>query len=308
MAKDKRLNMAKKSFMARLVATYLQLTNKARGNVSQQETFEHFAKVKEQGEQPYAIPKMVNFRCEVQKDTLYGADVYTLNGNSKVNKTIFYFHGGGYVHRPRIFHWIFLNKLVAETDVKVVVPIYPLAPFHSYTEMYELIQSIYSDYVIAHPFEEVIFMGDSAGGGFAIAYYEYLVDNGYPLPHKVVALAPWVDIEMSNPDIDLVAKRDPMLVKSTAQVWGLLWANGEDLHSYMLSPLYYNKLGELSNVSLFVGTDDILYPDIVKFYNLIKDNDNCSIVIAERMNHVYPVHPIPEAKIALKQIAKIVNR
>lgn len=294
--------------MAKLVAVYLRLTTKRQYSIPQSKAIQKYQKIKAEGEQPYVLPKTVTFKSGVSKQTLNGMDIYTLNGQTSTNKTIFYFHGGGYARRPRRFHWMFVDKLAQSTGAKVVFPLYPLAPFYTYRDMYAKMTALYSQYAIEHPNEELIFVGDSSGGGFSLAFYEYLIENNLRLPDKTVAISPWVDVVMDNPDIEPLLKIDPMIGLNIEHARMTFWSDGDDLNNYMLSPLRYDHMDKLRNVSIFVGTDEVLYPDAVKFYELIKRNANCSLTVASRMNHCYPLYPIPEAKQALKQIADIVNK
>jgi acetyl esterase/lipase len=47
------------------------------------------------------------------------------------------------------------------------------------------------------PPENIIFAGDSAGAGLALATMMYLRDEGYPLPSGAILMSPWVDLTMS---------------------------------------------------------------------------------------------------------------
>lgn len=297
----------KKSLMARLVALYLRLTIKRQYSVPESKALQKYHKIKADGEKPYRLPHTVKLKSSVSKQTVNGMDIYTLNGSSTVSKTIFYFHGGGYARRPRRFHWTFVDKLAQITGVKVVFPLYPLAPFYTYRDMYAQMSAFYSKYVSVNPNDEFIFVGDSSGGGFAMAFYEYLIEHAMRLPNKTVAISPWVDVAMDNPEIEPLLKIDPMLALGIEKARMSFWSDGDDLNNFMLSPLRYEHIDKLRNVSIFVGTDEILYPDAVKLYELIKDNSNCSLTVAHRMNHCYPLYPIPEAKQALKQIAEIIT-
>ena len=42
------------------------------------------------------------------------------------------------------------------------------------------------------PPENIVFAGDSAGGGLTLALLMYLRDNDYPLPSGAILLSPWV--------------------------------------------------------------------------------------------------------------------
>lgn len=47
------------------------------------------------------------------------------------------------------------------------------------------------------PPENIVFAGDSAGGGLCLATMMYLRDEGYPLPSGAILMSPWVDLTMS---------------------------------------------------------------------------------------------------------------
>jgi len=57
-----------------------------------------------------------------------------------------------------------------------------------------------------------------------------------------------------------------------------------------------------------VGTREIFYPDVTKFYNMLQNEGvKSQIYIGEGMNHVYPIYPIPEAKEALQEVCDIIT-
>jgi acetyl esterase/lipase len=56
--------------------------------------------------------------------------------------------------------------------------------------------------------DNIIVMGDSAGGSLAIALSMYLRDNGYRLPRALVVMSPWVDMTMSCGSWDENSKYD----------------------------------------------------------------------------------------------------
>lgn len=295
------------SARAKLIAALLRLTTKRKYNVSPERARKQFERELAAGERPYVLPRSVKFKSHVAKSTFEQTDVYTLTGDVQTGKTVFYFHGGGYVHRPRSFHLKFVDKLVQASGAEVIFPLYPLAPFHTYKDMYRVVTGLYADFCARNPDREVIFMGDSAGGGFAISLYEYLLLGGLPTPRKTVAISPWLDLHTDNPDMAAIEPKDPMLVISTARLWAELWSAGDDLDNYLLSPCCFDRTDLLENISIFVGTDDILYPDAVKFFDEIRGNSGCALDVAPRMNHVYPVYPIPEAAAALDKIVQIVK-
>lgn len=100
---------------------------------------------------------------------------------------------------------------------------------------------------------------------------------------------------------------DPMLGVDGLREMGEKWAGNLDSKDYKVSPLF-GDVTKLPKTTLFVGTHEIFYPDVVKFYNKLKDNGvDAELNIGEEMNHVYVIYPlIPEAKEAFKHIVEII--
>lgn len=301
--------MSKKSFAAQITALILRFKFKRPRSASVAKLTKQFEKQKIRGEQPYAIPKKIKFHCNVCKSVFRGMDIYTLTGSATTDLTVLYFSGSGYVHGPMKYHWIMCDRIAKQCNAKIILPIYPLAPFHSYRDLYEVMVPMYNKYVADHPDERIIFMGDSAGGGLALAFYEYAIERGLRLPEKVVAVSPWVDIATDNSDIKKLARKDPMIVQHCAQLWGRLWADGGDVSDFMLSPIHYANTEKLTNVHIIAGTDGILFPDIKLFFDKIKNNPGCTFTVGPHMNHDYPLYPsvIPEVRKEQKHIMDLIT-
>lgn len=155
------------------------------------------------------------------------------------------------------------------------------------------------------PAENLFFV--LAGGGLAASYCEYLGEEGLAQPDAMILLSPWVDVSMSNPDIEDYESADPMLSAYGLTEMGRYWAGDLDLTDYRVSPLY-GDVSVLQNVCLFVGAREIFYPDVTEFYTLLQDNGVASeLYVGEGMNHDYPLYPIPEAVDAWERICELVE-
>ena len=148
-------------------------------------------------------------------------------------------------------------------------------------------------------------MGDSAGGGFSAAFCEYLAVKDMPQPENLILISPWVDMSMSG-DYDDV-EYDPMLGIEGAREIGKSWAGDLDTKDYKVSPLF-GEVENLAKTTLFVGTHEIFYPDVVKFYNKLKDNGvDAELNVGEEMTHVYAIYPlVSESKEAFKHIVQVI--
>ena len=288
-----------KSFPARVCSFYLKhfWRKPTSGEMRSQ-----LESVKNEEEPEYRIDRRYQFKNDIKTYSLGNMKYYVLNEHSDKKKTVIYLHGGAYVSQIMSFHWSFISKLAEETGYKVVVPIYPLIPYGNYKTAYRLLTELYRKFIK----DDVILMGDSAGGALCLGLYLYWHKLEYSLPDKVVTFSPWVDISLKNPEIESLRKKDPFLNIPRLMVCAEYWADGTEYKDFRLSPLF-GDTSVFRGVTVFTGTDEILYPDLLDFYSLIELNPGCRLIVGEGMNHVYPLFPIPEAKKAFKQILEVIQ-
>ena len=218
--------------------------------------------------------------------------------------TVLYLHGGAYAEEILPFHLHFCSHLAQRLGASVLVPLYPLAPNHTWRETYDLLTALYEK-MLAEKHGSFTFMGDSAGGGLAIAFCQYLKTLGLPQPDHLIALSPWVDLCMEDRDYEPWRPLDPMLDVAGLQTIGRAWAGDLDIRDPKVSPAFGDCRG-LPQTLLFTGTREILYPDIRDFHEkMVREGCDAELVVGEGMNHVYPLFGLPESKAA---IARILNR
>ena len=252
-------------------------------------------------DEPYELPKIV-YHTKVESEDMFGCQMVIFNDVEDVERLVIYLHGGAYVNEIRLPHISFCDRLAKKINACVFTPIYPLAPNHTYEETYEIVEKLYSHLLEMN--KPIIVMGDSAGGGLSAAFCEYLAVNDIPQPRNLILISPWVDVSMSGNYDDV--EYDPMLGVDGAREMGKAWAGDLDTKDYKVSPLF----GEVSNLpktTTFIGTHEILYPDVVKFHDKLNDNGvDAELVVGEEMSHVYPLYPlVPEAKEAFNHIVEI---
>lgn len=258
--------------------------------------FENFLDKKRQEQQDansYTPPK--GLKNVLFEDIVGQMKVFHLGLNGMNKKCVVFLHGGSYVSNISYRHWLFLDILASETSAEIVVPLYPLAPTHDYDEAYSELLDMYSNLLKRYDAQDIIFMGDSAGGGLALGFCEGLADEKLPMPAHIVAISPLVDLSLRNPDIKNYFDLDPLLAPwGVAQV-GEMWADGDNVLSPRLSPLF-GDVSVLPPVTITVGTREILYPDVIKFTEkLDAAHVPCDLVVGQGLNHCWPIYPTPEA-------------
>lgn len=207
--------------------------------------------------------KQIEQECNIQTDEYMGRKIFTIKpkeGNTN-NQVILYFHGGAYVAEMTTQHWEFIEKLVKDTGSTVILPDYPLVPKYSYHDVFKMAVPLYKEIIERVQTNNLIVMGDSAGGGLALALEEKMSEDKFLLPSKTILISPWLDVSMSNEKIDEVQKNDKDLNKETLALAGIAYAKEENTKEYLVSPLYGNLKG-LNNITIYTGTYDILNPDV----------------------------------------------
>ncbi|UTR10331.1 alpha/beta hydrolase [Evansella sp. LMS18] len=257
---------------------------------------------------PYLIEK-INFSSGISEQEFEGMQVFILNDRSSAKqKVILYLHGGGWTCQPERYHWLFLDKLAQETDAKIIAPVYPKTPNFNYMHTYPKLLNIYEEILemVGEP-AQITLMGDSAGGNICLVLAHLFKEHDLPQPKDIILLAACVDMNFDNPLIPLYEERDPMLASGGMDVITSAWAGDKKRHDPLMSPVY-SELEGLAKISHFIGTHDILYPDAVKFdEKLTNQGLPIDTFVFPRMNHVFVVMPIPEAKAARRKIIEIIN-
>lgn len=206
-------------------------------------------------------PETENSNINIESKEFMSRKIFTITPKEKNEKVILYFHGGAYVAEATEKHWTFLEKLANDTKATIIMPDYPLTPKYTYKDVMNMVEPLYKETIEKVGANNLIVMGDSAGGGMALGLLEKLSQNGINMPLKTILISPWLDTNMTNPKIDEVQQYDKDLNKEKLLLAGLSYARGltkED--DYFVNPINGN-LSKLQNVTIFTGTYDILNPD-----------------------------------------------
>lgn len=243
----------------------------------------------------------------LSKIDFQGIDVYCYNGNIDDNKKkILYIHGGSYVEQANYFQIKFAMKLAKKNNLTLIFPVYPLAPVGDYKLMYKLMDKLYKK--IINKSNDILFLGDSAGGGFILSYAMYLRDTSSVQPKHIIMLSPWIDISMTNTDIYNDAKYDNMCGVDGTRYEGELWANGLNTKDPLVSPIYgnFNSLGQMT---IIVGGREILTSECLRLHKLLNDQKiEHNFIMYKGQGHIFPMYPIRESKMVLKDITEIISR
>lgn len=256
-------------------------------------------KLAEQASADTAPPTRVVRGCAVGTLDGYGFPVYDLRPTgAEPRRSILYLHGGGYVSHADRAHWRYVVTLAQRLDARVVFPIYPLAPGHTWRDSHAQLVSLFERVAIDSA-RGVTLIGDSAGGGLALGLAQRLAGRAGPQPTHVVLISPWVDLTNAAPGTAAASAADPWLRMTRLRLCAGWWSGDDDPTRYELSPLY-GDLSRLPPALMFCGTLDTLYPQCRELVDRArKQGWDLTYVEEPGLLHVYPILPIPEAKRAM---------
>ena len=295
--------MEKVSFTAKAAEVYLRL---AYGNRTEEKVRRRLEKLEKVAPAPYVMPRSLKLSSRVSEESVRGCQVFRMTGAAVPERTVIYLHGGSYVNQITKFHWRAADCLASACRAEIIVPLYTLAPYGTWKEAFELLEDVYARCRAGYPERPVILMGDSAGGGLALALCEEFAEKGVPQPDRAVLFSPWVDVDLDNPDIQDYVNKDPFLTTALS-IYGERWTGDLDTGDRRISPLFGDVSG-LGPVTMFVGTKEIAYPDIMLFADKLRTAGcDYELITGEGMCHVWPLFPIPEGRAALRRAAEIIN-
>lgn len=224
---------------------------------------------------------------------------------------VLYLHGGGYVSGAPSTYRHFTWRIAAATRGAVLVVDYRLAPEHPFPAALEDAVAAYR-WLLADGADpaHLAVIGDSAGGGLALATLLKLRDDGVPLPSAAVALSPWTDLALTSPSLRLNADADPMLNVDDAPLFAKHYLAGADARNPYASPLYGDPVG-LPPTLIQVGSDEILRDDAVRMSERLRAAGcHVELEVWPRLPHVWHLFAplLPEAGQAIERIGRFVQR
>lgn len=244
--------------------------------------------------------------CNIETQTYQNRKVFVVYPKeSKTELTILYFHGGAYMAEATKEHWDFIQKLAIDTNSTVIMPDYPLSPKSNYIDVYNFVEPLYKETIKNINVNNIIVMGDSAGGGLALGLMEKISLEEINIPNKIVLISPWLDVRLNNPEIAEVQKRDKQLNKDTLKLAGLAYSNVDD--NYLVNPID-GDLSKLKDITIFTGKDDILNPDVYVLKDKAKEQGK-DIEIKEYENaaHIWIIDKNSDDEIVKKGYADLLE-
>lgn len=130
----------------------------------------------------------------------------------------------------------------------------------------------------------------------ALATAQQLVAGGVTTVRRLLLIAPWLDVTMTDPALDAIEPTDVMLRRDHLRDAGRLYAGALDPADPLASPIHGPMAG-LPPATVVVGTHDMLAADARRFARVAGDA-GVAVDLHEEpgAQHVYPFLPTPEGR------------
>ncbi len=196
------------------------------------------------------------------------------------------------------------------TGITTLLYEYGLAPENPYPAAVDDSVNIYKSMLDkGYSAENIITIGESAGGGLNLAMLLALKDKNLPLPKAAVAISPWTDLSCSG-DSYTTKNKVSVAPSNCWKVFSHYYVGKSNVHDPYISPLYGDLKG-LPPLFINSGEADELYDDGLSFYKKAKKAGvDVSFTSGKGMPHCYPLlaHMFKEATQAMDEIVEFIKQ
>jgi monoterpene epsilon-lactone hydrolase len=222
-------------------------------------------------------------------------------------RVVLFIHGGGYHLGDAASYRGFASQIALKTGCPVFAVDYPLAPEHRFPFAYDAILRA-ADWLTAGHTQAYAVMGDSAGGGLALA-----LAKGAPSgrnPRSVVVFSPWTDLALTGSSFNDPATTDPVFKPDMLAGLAQSYLNGADPRDWRASPLY-GIPSEPPPMLIQAGTHELLLDDATRYAKAVASKGGeVFLELYEGLHHVFQrdTGTLTIADQALNRAAEFVSR
>jgi epsilon-lactone hydrolase len=223
---------------------------------------------------------------------------------------VLYFHGGVYVMGDASASADLASQIGRRIRAKAISVDYRLAPEHPYPAAVDDALAAYQGLLDngTAP-SDIVFAGESAGGGLAIATLVNARDHGLPLPAAAFAMSPYADLTLAGTTVDTKGKADPLLSREALQVRIPDYTAGQDAALVLISPIFADLTG-LPPLIIQAGSHEVLLDDAIRLARQAAIADvEVTLDITAGVPHVFQAYHaiLDEATAALDRAGELLS-
>ena len=251
------------------------------------------------------------FGVRVEPDRINGLYAEWLTPKNNMDgKLLLYLHGGAYVVGGCDMHRQMVSHIARAGRIRTLLPEYRLAPEHKFPAAIEDAVAVYKSLLdMGINAEDIVFGGDSAGGGLVVATLLSLRDAGEPLPAAAVLLSPFLDVTGSGKSMQSRADQDPWFDPEHLLLVADHYCEEHQRRFPLVSPVFADVEG-LCPMFIQVGDDEILLSDSERIADeCVAAGIDVELQVWPEMWHVFQmfVRKMPEATAAVAKMGQYIQ-
>jgi acetyl esterase/lipase len=231
--------------------------------------------------------------------------------NGRRDRVMLYLHGGGFKLGSVRSHRNIIIRLATAANCAALALDYRLAPEQKFPAPVEDTVNAYR-WLLDQNFapEQIVFAGDSAGGGLVFSAMLALRDQGTALPASGAVMSAWTDLTASGASYQTRATADPIHQRGMILATAKAYLGGADAKNPLASPLFAD-LHFLPPLLMQVGGRETVLDDTLDFAAKAQAAGvDVQTSVYETMIHVFQqfAPDLPEANQAIAEIAAFLER
>jgi len=222
------------------------------------------------------IPALaVEWSVKVTDDEIAGVTVRMVTPDeidpANEERLFVHVHGGAYVFGgglPSVHEAILI---AGRAKIRTLSIDYRMPPEHPFPAAVDDVVAVWKSLLAGRPARKMALGGTSAGGGLTLAATHRFKQLGLELPGALWAGTPWADLTKTGDSQFINEGIDRALVSYEGVLEGAakLYADGHDLRSPLISPVYGN-FESFPPTSLVTGTRDLFLSDVVRVHRKMR--------------------------------------
>lgn len=260
------------------------------------------------------LPKFKKYTINIVKLSKSRLFFVSDKSTNKKTKVVYQLHGGSYL-TPHV-NMYFKNAiryLKMHDDIIVASLDYRIAPQNLFPSALEDAVEGWK-YLLSKGYrkEDIIIVGDSAGGNLALVLTMYLRDYERQSPSGLILMSPWADLTDSGASRIYNLNHDPMFGYSklldTVMAPDKTYVKNESLSNKLVSPIF-DDFHLFPPMLIQIGTHEVLESDAITIYEkAIKKGVDVSLSRYHNMFHCFQLFGnfLPEAKLAWSEINEFI--
>ncbi|MGK2879336.1 MAG: alpha/beta hydrolase [Mycobacterium sp.] len=259
--------------------------------------------------QPTMEPEAVTYRSDVVAGV---GGVWALPAGADASRVIVYTHGGGFAVGSAASHRKLAAHLAKALGMTAFVIDYRRAPEHPFPAQIEDATAVYRA-LLDRGFApgSIVTAGDSAGANLAITTVVKLRDDGSPLPGAVIAISPWVDMELAGESLTTNAAADGLVSRQVLEgMLAMFLGETGKPDDPLANPLYADFTG-FPRLYISAGSAETLLDDATRLADRASAaGAEVTLSVVDGMQHVFPclAGRAPEADAEIGRISNWYRR